>query len=860
MHADIAKSSKRNPFNTLFFKILAGVVAVATLLWATNYVLTNRVSRDVAAFGVTSKIEVIGNLLSDGMVGAVRFGDTGAISRQVEAVMRDAGGSIVTIAVYDAQGNTLVGRGEPLDVDTLADVNQRAMSVNEPAWDRDSLRAAFPIRNKDGEVFGGIAFRGDTAADLNLVRSKEVLIFGGDAIALAIGLLGFAFALRQQITTPLNHVRSAVGQIADKDYSIDLHAAARGDEIGAISRSVVELRDKLRDADNVTRMAMYQSAAFSGTSIPMLMTDADATIVAVNGTFRELAREHLETFTTHWQDFDVDNLIGQSIDQFHKNPEHQRALLADGSRLPHRTDIMFGGMIVELSAQQVLDENGAYAGNILEWQHVTRVRENAGVIGALMASQGFMTLDVDGSIIEANAIVSDWSGYRLDELVGANQTMLRDPDDAIMDGLWEAALRGELAKAQVSRRKNDGDKVWLDVTLAPVKDSHGKVFRIVEFSQDITREVTEKQQVEEHAARTSAAQTTAVNELGKALAALANGDLAIELSNPFDADYDSLRSDFNAAVSGLRAAISDIVEVSVNILGGAGEIAKASDDLSRRTESQAATLEQTAAALDEITSSVKSTADDSEGADKAVANARESAKSGGSVVLEAVDAMHEIENSSEQISKIITVIDDIAFQTNLLALNAGVEAARAGEAGRGFAVVASEVRALAQRSSEAAKQIKGLISTSAHHVKNGVSLVGRSGDALTHIVESVESISDLIASIANASRDQSTGLSEINSGVVQLDDVTQQNAAMVEQATAASHAMRAEAERLGELVSSFQLVPASDVQAPHATQVPSVAPPRTTPTDFAPMADQERREVSATHQIAVNDDAGWEEF
>ena len=300
-----------------------------------------------------------------------------------------------------------------------------------------------------------------------------------------------------------------------------------------------------------------------------------------------------------------------------------------------------------------------------------------------------------------------------------------------------------------------------------------------------------------------------VEALSIGLVNLADGDFSQPISEPFPEDHEKLRQDFNRTLETLSSTVTDVIGASDSIKKGADEISAASDDLSRRTESQAATLEQTAAALDEMTASVKSAADSARGVEKIVSEAQTEAENSGVVVQNAVSAMTEIEQSSGHIAQIIGVIDDIAFQTNLLALNAGVEAARAGEAGRGFAVVASEVRALAQRSSEAATEIKTLISDSSGQVERGVDLVGKAGDALSNIVSRVSHISQLISEIAEGASEQSTGIGEINIGVTQLDQVTQQNAAMVEQATAASHMLNSDAIGLAELVSRFTIAGAA---------------------------------------------------
>ena len=314
-------------------------------------------------------------------------------------------------------------------------------------------------------------------------------------------------------------------------------------------------------------------------------------------------------------------------------------------------------------------------------------------------------------------------------------------------------------------------------------------------------------------------QAALVDSLATALEALAAGDLTMRLEQDVAADYQKLKGDFNGAMDKLQEAMTVISSNAGGIVTGAGEISQAADDLSKRTEQQAATLEETAAALDEITATVKRTAEGAGQANTVVGSARGDAERSGEVMTQAVAAMNGIEKSAEQISQIIGVIDEIAFQTNLLALNAGVEAARAGDAGKGFAVVASEVRALAQRSAEAAKEIKSLISTSSGQVKEGVSLVGQAGEALGRIVGQVAEISSLVAEIAASAQEQSTGLSQVNTAVNQMDQVTQQNAAMVEQSTAASHSLAQEAGELSKLVGRFQTGEAQAAVSPvHAAQ------------------------------------------
>ena len=309
-------------------------------------------------------------------------------------------------------------------------------------------------------------------------------------------------------------------------------------------------------------------------------------------------------------------------------------------------------------------------------------------------------------------------------------------------------------------------------------------------------ELAEKQRQDHHRH-----QEIVVNALSASLITLAQGDLRSRIEDSFPADYEKLRYNFNDAVTKLNEALSNVKSVTGNLESGAREITQANDDLSRRTESQAATLEQTATALEQMTRIVTGAAESTKSAEKMAVTVRKEAEQSGRVMKSAVIAMSEIKDSSNRIALIVGVIEDIAFQTNLLALNAGVEAARAGEAGRGFAVVASEVRSLAQRSTEAAKEIKELINNSSTEIDRGVELVGDAGLALSSIVGQVETVSALMTEIANGADEQSTGLQEINVGV--LHKVTQQNTAMVEECTAASHCLSSDADALSEHLNRF---------------------------------------------------------
>jgi methyl-accepting chemotaxis protein len=316
---------------------------------------------------------------------------------------------------------------------------------------------------------------------------------------------------------------------------------------------------------------------------------------------------------------------------------------------------------------------------------------------------------------------------------------------------------------------------------------------------------TERRGNEAERQRLTREQEEVVQALANGLERLSSGDLTTQIDAAFAPDYRKLRDDFNTAVARLQQTMKVIADTTREIHSGTGEIAQASDDLARRTEQQAATLEETAASSGEITVRVQSTAATAKQLRDVVGQARSSAEKSGAIVNDAVTAMSEIETSSQQIGRIIGVIDEIAFQTNLLALNAGVEAARAGDAGRGFAVVASEVRALAQRSAEAAKEIKGLISSSMTQVDQGVSLVGMTGDALKQIVSQITGLNTLVSTIAADATEQAAGLHQLNTAISHMDQMTQQNAAMVEQSTAAAHTLSERAGHLDRMVGGFSL-------------------------------------------------------
>jgi methyl-accepting chemotaxis protein len=380
-----------------------------------------------------------------------------------------------------------------------------------------------------------------------------------------------------------------------------------------------------------------------------------------------------------------------------------------------------------------------------------------------------------------------------------------------------------------------------------------------ETQDERTRLQDEERQRIETERRTADAFRKATQELAQALTRLSDGDLDVSLTTPFPADLEPVRGDFNRLTTKLQTIIREINGNSGSIQANAQQMRSAADDLAKRTEQQAAALEETSAALEQITRTVRTATERAEAARQRVSNAKDFAESSSSVVNDAMSAMQRIEDATGEIGKIINVIDEIAFQTNLLALNAGVEAARAGDAGKGFAVVAQEVRELAGRAAGAAKDIKALVTRSSAEVQTGVDLVKATGDALTRIGDDVLKINDDVSMIATSAREQSTGLTEINTAIGQMDQTTQQNAAMVEETNAASHTLASDADNLTRLMSQFQLEsarPRAVDPADHA------APSRPSPARnlMNRVASAISSSTPAARALATATNEKWEEF
>jgi methyl-accepting chemotaxis protein len=424
-----------------------------------------------------------------------------------------------------------------------------------------------------------------------------------------------------------------------------------------------------------------------------------------------------------------------------------------------------------------------------------------GKLAAIDKAQAVIEFDLDGTVRTANENFLRALGYTLPEIQGQHHRMFVDPayrESAEYQAFWAKLGRGEYEANQYKRIGKGGREIWIQASYNPILDATGKPLKVVKYATDVTEQVRFAQQLRSAVAETEAAVNAATQgDLTKRInIADKSGELA------------TLSKSVNALIEVVTELVRQIKDAAERVEGGAKEISSGNNHLSQRTSEQAASLEETASSMEEMASTVKQTAANAAQANQLAIAACSKAEAGGEVVGSAVKAMSGINGASNKIADIIGVIDSIAFQTNLLALNAAVEAARAGDQGRGFAVVATEVRSLAGRSATAAKEIKALIEDSVSRVAEGSRLVDESGRTLTEIVQAVRKVTAIVAEIAAASREQSTGIEQVNKAVVQMDEGTQQNAALVEEAAAASQAIVEQVRGMNELIAGYKIAAA----------------------------------------------------
>ena len=427
---------------------------------------------------------------------------------------------------------------------------------------------------------------------------------------------------------------------------------------------------------------------------------------------------------------------------------------------------------------------------MLKLRRPARSTSDEALLQLVKNTQAIIQFLPDGTILEANEAFCGAVEYTLSEIKGRHHRIFCAPQIANSpeyEQFWADLRGGKSFTARFARVTKSGKEIWIQATYGPVRDAQGKVERVVKIATDVTP------------AR------KAMQTILAAMQALADGKLDQEIPSFGIEEFDALGDAFSVSVAKLQTMINAVRETAQVVQTGSDEIRAASEDQALRNEQQAASLEETAASVSQTVGLTRRSAENALAAKSAVAQTHARATAGGAVVGKAVTAMGAIETSAREITQIIDVIDGIAFQTNLLALNAGVEAARAGEAGKGFAVVANEVRALAQRSADAARDIKALIDKSTAQVGNGVDLVGETGKLLAEIVTEVGAVTSKIHEIAETAAVQASNLEQVNAAVGAIDRMTQQNAAMVEQSTAATRSLSSEAQRLGELVAQFRV-------------------------------------------------------
>lgn len=659
------------------------------------------------------------------------------------------------------------------------------------------------------------------------------------AVLFIVSLL-VGFVIIRSILSSANKLIESFDSIAEQNFDIEFNVT-RKDEMGVLERSLASLTSTLKDAAVVAIESSKVKQALDSSSMCFMMSNADREIVYMNASVKKLMKESEAAIKKDLPQFDAATLIGTKIDSFHHNPAHQHAVL-DQLKTTHEARLELGGKSFKLNINPIRDENGNDLGNSVEWLDMTEIFEEERRVKRVLealdsSSTNIMIANADSEVMYINRSMRETielaesdirqavPNFKASDIIGSNIDKLHT------DTTTQASILDNLSDTLVTENKVGSRQ--FKYTANPIYDAQNNKIGVVVEWIDRTTEVNAEHEINDMVSASlkgdftkrideenkegflksmsqglNALVTTTeggLNEVSNVLLAISQGDLTKRVTSSYDGTFDDLKNYCNSTSDNLANVIRKIREASDTINNASSEIAQGNADLSTRTEQQASSLEETASSMEEITSTVRLNAENANQANGLASQASQVASNGGDLIQEVVLTMASINESSQKISDIIGVIDGIAFQTNILALNAAVEAARAGEQGRGFAVVASEVRTLAQRSANAAKDIKDLISDSVSKVESGNNLVNQSGETMKEIVTSIQRVNDIMSEIAAASAEQASGIDEVSKAVTQMDEMTQQNAALVEEAAAAAESMRSQAGELTGRVGTFKL-------------------------------------------------------
>ncbi|ESQ92807.1 methyl-accepting chemotaxis protein [Asticcacaulis benevestitus] len=693
----------------------------------------------------------------------------------------------------------------------------------------------------------------------NLTANLWVML--GVAGLITLMALALAAYLVMEISGTLGNIVRVMKRLTENDFTVVLPSSQRRDEIGEMVSCVEVFKANAEEQIGVVTTDLKGQIAAISKAQAIIEFDMTGKILTAN-----------ENFLTAIG-YSLDDIKGQHhsmfVDPDYRNSTDYRLFWERLGRGEYDAGqykrIARGGREIWLQASYnpIMDMNGKpfkvvkYATNITEAK--IQAADFSGQLQAISKAQAVIEFDLTGKILTANDNFLAAIGYSLDEVKGQHHSMFVDPEYRNSTDyrlFWERLGRGEYDAGQYKRIARGGRELWLQASYNPIMDMNGKPFKVVKYATDVSIQVAAARALED-----AVAQSKSVIDHAK------TNDLThrVDISGK-SGEIAIMCEGINELLDSTSSIISDVTEASSNIKLATAEISAGTNDLSQRTEQQASNLQETAASMEQIASTIRQNADNAQEASKLAGNASKVATSGGKVVAQAVEAMSRIETSSQKISDIIGVIDEIAFQTNLLALNAAVEAARAGDAGKGFAVVAAEVRSLAQRSSGAAKDIKTLIAASGSEVKEGVKLVNDAGGALSEIVGSIQQVATIISEIAAASKEQSVGVEEINTAVSQMDEMTQQNSALVEENAASSRMLQDQAESMHQRMASFRVLgaPPQAAIAPRSlkptTPIPAKPQPRPQVAQMRKVANGSAHRLQDDLRSAIESDADWAEF